>query len=46
MRWKLKGSGDFSVRSSYGHYGPRPLCLSFGGPYGGLRLFKEFPFLC
>ena len=44
MRWKLKRSGDFSVRSSYGHYGAHPLCLSFVGPYGGLRLLKEFPF--
>ena len=44
MRWKLKRSGDFSVRSSYGHYGAHPLCLSFVGPYGGLRLLKAFPF--
>jgi len=44
MRWKLKRSEDFSVRSSYGHYGAHPLCLSFVWPYGGLRLLKEFPF--
>ena len=27
-------------------YGGHLLCLSFGKPYGGLRLLVEFPFLC